>query len=249
MTFTATEHSFAGPDSLPAGWTRIRLRNQGSQFHHLLLTKLAEGKSLADFTAAVQANQSPGPDLLTENGGVNILSPGTDGTVVVNLQPGTYVISCFVNDLGDPQQVPHAAKGMVKQLTVTAARGAAAQPRSTVTVDGTEFSFTITPDITAGTQTIRFNNVGQQHHELQLIQLDPGKTVDDFVAAFGPDAPSGAPPAKALGGVAGLEARDHAYFQAQFSAGNYAFVCFQSDVTGDGAPHSTKGMVQEFTVR
>ena len=42
------EFAFAMPDSLPAGLTTFRLRNEGQQPHHLMLYRVEPGKSLAD---------------------------------------------------------------------------------------------------------------------------------------------------------------------------------------------------------
>ena len=53
VTFTAAEYSFQGPDTLAAGLTTLRLVNHGKELHHASIFKLAEGKTLADFQAAM----------------------------------------------------------------------------------------------------------------------------------------------------------------------------------------------------
>ncbi|HEX2171504.1 MAG TPA: hypothetical protein VHL09_03550, partial [Dehalococcoidia bacterium] len=118
MTFNAADYSFSGPDTVPAGWTSIRLVNQGQEPHHLTLLKLAEGRTVADFMNAMQSDAPPPPGLFTEEGGPNGITPGTDAIAVVNLEPGTYILACFSPS---PDGTPHIAKGMMKPLTVTPA--------------------------------------------------------------------------------------------------------------------------------
>jgi hypothetical protein len=57
--FVAKEYSFEGPQSLPAGWTRITLDNQGELAHDLMLFKIAEGKTIDDVMAALEAEGPP----------------------------------------------------------------------------------------------------------------------------------------------------------------------------------------------
>ena len=250
MTFIANEYSFTGPDSIPGGWTRVRMVNQGQELHHLGLFKLAEGRTVADFLAALQAaGQTPGggppPGLLTEEGGPNAAAPGGESVAILNLEPGTYILVCFIPDA---QGVPHIAKGMMKPLTVTAARTAATEPRATTTIEGADFSFAITPALTAGNQMVRFNNTGEQHHEVQVVEVAPGKTVRDFVDFA--ESGQGPPPGRPLGGMAPIEPGDSGYFPLQVGPGTYGFICFLPDVTDpQGTPHFAKGMIQEVTVR
>src|SRR5258708_27754165 len=64
VTFTATEYAFQGPDTLAAGLTTLRLVNDGKELHHASIFKLGEGKTLADFHAAmagVMSGKAPPP--------------------------------------------------------------------------------------------------------------------------------------------------------------------------------------------
>src|SRR6478735_6265619 len=49
------EFAFTLPDSLPAGLTMFRLRNEGQEPHHFMLYRLAPGKSLGDVLVALTA--------------------------------------------------------------------------------------------------------------------------------------------------------------------------------------------------
>jgi len=89
-------------------------------------------------------------------------------------------------------------------------------------------------------------NVGKQHHEVELVQLAPNATVADFMKWL--EKMEGPPPGKPLGGVAGMEPGMSEYFTADFTPGNYALICFLPDAN-DGKPHFVHGMIQQIMVR
>ena len=43
VVFTARDNSFSGPAAISAGWTQVRLVNEGPEFYHIQLVKLDEG--------------------------------------------------------------------------------------------------------------------------------------------------------------------------------------------------------------
>ena len=160
FSLTNDGHRFRGPDSLPAGWTTLRLSNESKEPHHMQLIQLPEGMTMDDLFAAF-AQPGPPPPGLKFSGGAVALFPGGSGLATVNLAPGNYVMACFIPD---ENGAPHAAGGMVKPLTVTAATGpAAAEPQAVATVEVSESGFTLSGKIPAGVQTVKVTNIGQAH--------------------------------------------------------------------------------------
>jgi uncharacterized cupredoxin-like copper-binding protein len=177
-----------------------------------------------------------------EVGGPNAAAPGVESNATVMLEPGNYALICFV-DIGGP---PHFMKGMLKGLRVVSATGpVAAKPAPDVTVTLVDYNFKLSAPVRAGMRTIRVQNSGAQHHEVELVQLAPGVSATTFMKWI--EKMEGPPPGKALGGVSGLESGMSAYFTADFSPGNYALICFLPD-SKDGKPHFAHGMVQQITV-
>lgn len=246
VSFTAVDYEFNGPSSIPAGMTRITLANEGQDLHHQQLIKLPDGVTKADLIAAFAAGPgSPPPPGVEAAGGVSVLAPGGNGTATMNLDQGNYVMICLVPDA---EGVPHFALGMVSSLTVTAATGPlAAEPDSDLTVEMFDFGYSLSEPITAGVQTIRVTNNGPQDHEAFLVQLAPGASAMDFLAAFAPDAPPGPPPGLPLGGFQSIADSGGGFFTANFAPGNFALICFVEDVD-TGAPHAVLGMIEEFTI-
>jgi len=243
VTVVARDFAFEAPDQVPAGLVTFRLENRGQALHHMQLMRLDGGKTLQDVYASLQAGGPP-PAWLHEVGGPNAPDPGADANATVLLQPGTYALLCFVDI---PDHVPHVMKGMARLLTVTPALAPAAMavPTGDVTLTLNDYSFALSRPLTAGTHTILVRNGAAQPHEVELIRMAPGKTVNDLMAWM--QSMQGPPPASAIGGIAGMERGQVQSFTTSFTPGTYVMICFVPDA-GDGKPHFMHGMVQSFTV-
>jgi hypothetical protein len=242
VSFTAKEFAFEGPDSVPAGLTAIQLNGAGQELHHASLIKLEEGKTLADLQAAFKAGGPP-PKWAREYGGVNPPAPGASATAMQVLEPGNYAVVCFVESA---DHVPHMAKGMMKALTVTAnANANTTEPASDVTLTLSDYKFVLSKPLVAGKQMIKVENMAEQPHEVVLVQLAPGKTIED-VGKWVADM-KGPPPGKPIGGIPGFVKGKNSFFEANLEPGEYGMICFIPDAK-DGKPHVQHGMTQQFKV-
>ncbi|MEX2586797.1 MAG: hypothetical protein WD602_02220 [Actinomycetota bacterium] len=147
-------------------------------------------------TAPPPAEGPAGPPPFEDFAGIPTTDPGAGGTMTLNVPAGTYVFFCLIPS---PDGVSHAAKGMVKELRVTEGT-AAPLPDSDDTVVATDFSFDKEPVLKTGTNTVLLQNEGRQLHEIYVVELPSGRSVDDVVAWF--SQPSGPPPMRSLAGVA-----------------------------------------------
>jgi hypothetical protein len=243
VTVTGKDFKFDAPDEIPAGLTEFRFLNKGPSIHHMQLLKLTKGKTFADLRTAL-ARQGPPPKWMKEVGGPNAPAPGMESNATLMLEPGNYAIICFV-DIGG---APHFTKGMMRSLKVVAASGpAASNPTPDITATLFDYNFRLSAPIRAGTHTIKVENTASQPHELELVQLAPGKTANDFLTWAG-GGMKGPPPAKPIGGIAAIERGMSQTFTANFTPGNYAFICFIPDAK-DGKPHFMHGMTKDFSVR
>lgn len=238
---TGEDFKFDAPDIIPAGLTEFRFMNKGPSLHHMAILQLKDGKTIDDLRA-VLANPGPPPSWVKEMGGPNAPDAGREANATLMLEPGNYVLICFV-DLGGP---PHFAKGMIRPLRVVPAKSAATRPKADVTLNLVDYNFALSSPIKAGTRTIRVHNAAKQHHEIELIQLNPGTTQADFMKWM--DKMEGPPPAKAIGGIAGIEPGMTEYFTAAFTPGNYILMCFLPDAR-DGKPHLAHGMTRQISVK
>jgi hypothetical protein len=242
VNFTAKEFAFEGPDTIPSGLTAFHLTGAGKELHHLSIIKLDSGKTLEDLQAAFK-KPGPPPKWLIEYGGVNPPAPGESVTAMQVMEPGNYVAVCFVES---PDHVPHMAKGMMKALTVVASPNAnMTEPTPDVTLTLSDYAFTLSKPLAAGKQMIKVENTAAQPHEVVLVQLQPGKTIEDLGKwVFDMKGP---PPGKPIGGIPGFVPGKTAYFEADLAPGDYGMICFIPDAK-DQKPHVAHGMAQQFKI-
>jgi uncharacterized cupredoxin-like copper-binding protein len=241
VVVTTRDHEFDAPREIVPGWTTFRLVDNGPEPHHMVLARLEDGRTMDDFMAALQAGSLEGIGVAV--GGPNAPGPGGEANATVYLEPGEYVMACFIPS---PDGVPHIAKGMVKPLTVRGEPAQAREPTADVEVTFVDYAFSM-PEVQSGRRTIRVTTDGSasEAHEVLLARLAPGRTVQDLNDWI--HSMDGPPPAEFLGGVTNLEQGRSAYFSADFTPGEYALICPIPSVH-DGEAHSSKGMMRQFTV-
>lgn len=244
VTVMAGDYTFQAPDTIPAGLTTLMLKNLGKEVHQVIMMRLDSGKTVADLQPMLSNPDAPIPGWLYFPLGVNGIVPGDSANATATLEPGHYVMVCF---LPSPDGAPHVAKGMLRPIEVTASTAALApEPTADLVITAKDFTWDVSAPITPGTHTIRMENAGPQLHEVQIFQLAPGKATADFMAWL-QGGMKGEPPAKPIGGFAGPTPGGHGFFTTTFAPGSYVFVCFVPDKT-DFKPHVMHGMVKEITV-
>ncbi|MDF3053842.1 MAG: hypothetical protein K0S19_1947, partial [Geminicoccaceae bacterium] len=221
VTVTAKDFAFEAPAQIPAGAVTLELKNQGTEVHQAMLVKLDQGKTAKDVVAAMKQHGPP-PAWMKWVGGPNAAAPGGQVNATSVLEPGHYAYLCVIPS---PDGVPHLAKGMVRTFEVTSAPSGAAQklPETDVTVRLKDYDFEFSQPLAAGKQRIMVENTGPQVHELVMIKLAPGKTVQDF--ASWAETMKGPPPAMPVGGVGALENGMRASFTTDLTAGDYGLIC------------------------
>lgn len=244
LMVTAFNFAFQSPDTIPAGLTRVRMTNNGPDFHHVTLVKLEEGHTVQELLARIGSGEYT-PSWATYVGGPEPGPITEETSAIVDLAPGNYAILCFISG---EDHVRHLAKGMVRALTVvpsTAAPGAAPEVQADARMVLSDYTFDVTPKLTAGRRTIRVENHARQPHHADLIRLVDGKTLAD--ADAWQKTHEGPVPFVPMGGVTPIAPGQVNYFTADFVPGNYVLVCFFPDAV-DGKTHMQHGMVREFRV-
>jgi uncharacterized cupredoxin-like copper-binding protein len=239
---TATDYALAAPDTLREGAVTFRLTNQGKEFHHLWVIRLEQGKTMDDLVAAFKTGGGF-PAWARSMGGPNAPRPeGGEANATLVLAAGRYVLACGIPS---PDGMPHFMKGMMRPLTVVPGPDGAAVPRADLTMSLRDYSFVLSGTPAPGRRVIEVRNDGDQAHEVELVQLAPGKSVHDVLAWV--EKPAGPPPGLPLGGVSPLARGGVASFEVELAPGRYGMICFLPDVK-DGKAHHEHGMIQEFEV-
>lgn len=240
MPVVARDFAFDIPDTIPAGVTAIRLTNQGSDMHHFFLVKLAEGKTLDNLLAETRGDVLP--SWAVSLGGPNVAPPGGQTAVMVDLEPGNYAAMCVIPA---SDGIPHVAKGMSTSFVVVPSDIRTAAPPADVVLTLADYDFQFAPALTAGEHVIEVRTNAAQPHEVVMIQLAPGKTLDDMMSWV--QKPIGPPPGTPIGGTVGLTQGRTNTLALNLAPGEYALVCFLPDHK-DGKPHFMHGMMRQITI-
>lgn len=118
LELVAFDHGFEDVPDLTAGRHLLTLRNTSEQEEHqaVVLRKKAGVTVPADELFGLPEDQVE--SMITP---VTFLHSGNKGeTWVVDLEPGEYIVACFLPVGGDPTAPPHMAEGMLTEFTVTA---------------------------------------------------------------------------------------------------------------------------------
>jgi uncharacterized cupredoxin-like copper-binding protein len=244
LTIKATDYAYEVPTTpIMPGLTNLTLVNDGKELHQIQVTRLTDGKTLADFEAMLKA-QGPWPAWAITVGGPNVVLPGAQGTTTQVLEPGLYAIYCFIPS---PDGVVHLAKGMIGSFEVQPGTAPSAPlPAGDIQMVLSDYAFTMTPAPSAGTHTFTVTNTAKQNHEAVLFRLPPGGTMEPFKAWIN-GGWKGMPPAAPFGGITEISPGQTINFTLDLTPGTYGIICFVPDA-GDGKPHVFHGMTTTFTI-
>lgn len=115
------DFSFVVKGELAAGKQTIRINNTGKEMHELVIYRLKDGSTLADFQAALDKEMngeevSPA-DMPAEEAGATFISPGVSTYVNLDLAAGNYIFICHLPSPAHEMQ-SHFALGMLQQVKV-----------------------------------------------------------------------------------------------------------------------------------
>lgn len=245
MTITATEYKYETSGAAVPGANLITLKNGGKEVHHVQLFHLAQGKTMQDLGAGLQAgdlSKLPGKF----EGGVGQLPPGGSGALEASLASGTYAMLCFVPSADG---APHFVKGMMGSFDVQGEENKSAFKAAAVRLTAKDYAFDGPEKIKAGDVSIELTNAGKDFHEANIFRLGTGVTPEQALKALeseGAPAPAGPPPFTPAGGPQGILPGERTQVIAKLEKGNYLLVCFIPDA--QNVPHIAKGMVKPITV-
>jgi hypothetical protein len=228
-------------DTVEAGWTRVRVEEDGLG-HILVVFRLTDGATDADqaaFLAALDTARAT-PLQAVAFGGPEI---GDSGEVVLQLSAGRYVLGCVMRG---PDNHRHASTGEFKSLMVTGVSSRsgprAAAPAGTQDVRMVEFAFVGPERWPAGTHMLRVDNRGKQDHQLRLIRLHQGTSVQAWLSAERPGRL-----ATQIAGVARMGPGGVAYLPVNLERGTYVMSCLITD-PASGRQHAELGMFRAIRV-
>ncbi|TDI72800.1 MAG: hypothetical protein E2O87_06280 [Bacteroidetes bacterium] len=263
---------FQMPDTIPSGWNTFRYKNLSPQTHFFLVDKYPQGKTIKDVRTLVIPVFDSGMKLINEGkseegfaefgklpewfsevvfvGGSGLISPGNIGETMIKLDPGYYMVECYVKMNNG---VFHSSMGMIRELIVSdkVSENTELTTDIRINISSTE-GIVISDSIHRGLQTfavfykdqiVHENFVG---HDINLVRLSGNadiEALDNWMNWADPKglidpAPEGV---TFLGGVNDMPTGSTGYFTVTLEPGNYVLI---SEVPNP----SSKNMLKTFTV-
>jgi hypothetical protein len=232
-----TDNGLTVPSDVPSGVVAFKMMGEGDA----IPARLNEGVTVDQVNEALMQ-----PDPFAALALVTLLGGGsntTDDKLTLDLQQGEHVIVNF----------PENAPPSVVPFTAGEPSGAT-PPTADVTVDLVDFNFVAPTEIESGPKVWQINNKGTQWHEMGIVKLKEGVTINDVVSMLMSEEGAAAPP-QAEGAPfeevafwAPNGPGETAWVTWDLPPGEYTVICFLPDVNGDMTPHVAHGMVGQLTV-
>lgn len=249
----AVDYAFAAPDTIPAGWTKFRMSNEGEEEHFMLVNPLPEGTTIEDIRKIALYLQSLHDQHDTDNidkkqiyetlhssigkpsadvpyrGGPGFLSMGHTVEATTYLEPGRYVIECYMRN---PEGKQHNVLGMMRELIVAEDSTANTNPpEPDEEIRLTNNGILAADLLKSGRHTfeVHFLEHPAEYigNDVHLVRLKENTNIDslarwmDVFEKGGLVAPA---TVEFLGGTNELPAGEVAYFTVDLEPGNYAWI-------------------------
>lgn len=258
--------------SVPSGWTTITYRNQSADTHFLALEKYPEGKNMENAKKEIIPIFQKAMDSIAAGkneagmaqfgnlpewfqkveffGGTGLIASGKIAQSTVNLEPGTYIVECYVKMNNG---MFHSTLGMINELKVTDEKNGKEPPTPTSEINISKANgMVLNKNPQAGRNIFKVNFEDQNlyenylQHDVHLVKIADGadiKTLEKWMNWMDPKGfispiPKGF---EFLGGMQEMPAGNSGYFTADLNEGNYAFI---SEIP-DASKHK---MLKEFKI-
>lgn len=204
VDIAAVEYGFEAPDTIEAGWTTFHLSNEGSEEHFMLISSISDSLSLDEFrevatwrkdlrdayVAGVLEKDSllvrleegmPALDQMKYQGGVGILSPEQSASFTNNMQPGRYVLQCYVRN---QEGASHDELGMMHEMVVKPSEAITQRPTANKAISIRNTGISYPGQLPEGINVVQLyfeqqTEKGFRGNDIHIYKLKDGYTVGD----------------------------------------------------------------------
>jgi uncharacterized cupredoxin-like copper-binding protein len=116
LTISMRDFSYLIQGNVVAGRQTWKVTNDGGQVHEAVLMRIAPGRSPQEASAYLAQQNPSGPPPFIGSGGVQALDRGKTAFVVEDMQPGQYLLICYVTDPASGRR--HTQLGMITGFAI-----------------------------------------------------------------------------------------------------------------------------------
>lgn len=256
FTIEATEDGIIVPETVDAGWAEITFDNATELPFYSIIGRLDDDVTVDEFMGSlmgVMSGESADVPLATLLGSPLALPEATE-VAMYNLEPGNYVVLSVAGEM--PDMATFVVEGEVSDMDI--------EVDADLTVPLVDFAFGIPEELEAGEQVWIIENLGEQWHEMAILSVPDGTTLEDAMMMMAPeemeedvDAEESAEVEEEggidLSGISFLwspmSEEGEALVMVDLEPGTYLVTCFLPDTSSEEmASHLELGMVQIITV-
>ncbi|WP_421801705.1 hypothetical protein [Flagellimonas sp.] len=242
-------------DTLYSGWNTLIYENKSPEVHFVMMDLYPEGITIENTKAELLPPFDDGMRLIMENkmdsamvafgnipkwfqqvkflGGTGLVSPQHTAKSTVYLEPGRYIMECYVKMFNGEW---HTSHGMLKEIIVTNQTTELTPPAPSAIIDISSTDGLILKDsIISGNQIFQTNFIDQKvyenfvGHDINLVRYDNSASLDSLIQWMNWMNPKGlitpAPEGFTfLGGMNNLPAESKGFFEADLVPGNYVLI-------------------------
>tara|TARA_E500000318_G_scaffold42029_1_gene40254 strand:+ start:563 stop:1474 length:912 start_codon:yes stop_codon:yes gene_type:complete len=242
-------------DTLYSGWNTLIYENKSPEVHFVMMDLYPEGITIENTKAELLPPFDDGMRLIMENkmdsamvafgnipkwfqqvkflGGTGLVSPQHTAKSTVYLEPGRYIMECYVKMFNGEW---HTSHGMLKEIIVTNQTTELTPPAPSAIIDISSTDGLILKDsIISGNQIFQTNFIDQKvyenfvGHDINLVRYDNTASLDSLIQWMNWMNPKGlitpAPEGFTfLGGMNNLPAESKGFFEADLVPGNYVLI-------------------------
>ena len=240
LRIVARDFAFEAPDTLPAGPARLTFINEGREYHHAQLLRVAADIPFAAIPDSLPASGALPAWLIPVGGAEGADSLARPVTVLLSLTPGRYFLICRITTAAGEV---HYALCMHRPLVVVDGGARGVRSPADTAIVARDYAFAAPDTLVEGPWRIRIRNEGPQEHHAAVARLAAGHTLNDVVMQ-----PAGASPVfEVLGGTAGLAVGEENVLELDLPPGQYVYMCFVFDLASK-REHYQMGMARLLTV-
>ena len=218
LAITASDFTFAAPDTMTAGLTAVYLRNEGLMPHHAWLVRLDEARTLRELEREL-IERGALPGWAVDAGGPGVVDPGGEARVTLLLTPGRHVI---LSGERLPDGSTAVMRGMYHLVEVVGDAAEMPPPAADITVEMRQGGVRVGGSLPAGRQRVLVLNRSKASSELRIYRLRAGQTMGALLAWLNEE--SSPAPAYAVGGVVGLAPAAWAVLELALVRGEYVLI-------------------------